>query len=65
MGKSKNKSQQNDNKKLNNQPTKPKHYKRVESSICEKCNSQCREYEKYAIQLTSGKAGYGVVCKKD
>ncbi len=47
------------------QQIKQKQYKRIESTICENCNTQCREYERYIQRLSSGKSGIGIVCKKD
>ena len=41
-----------------------KHYKRVESSICEKCTQRCKEYERYKREMVFNKPYNGVLYKK-
>lgn len=57
MGKNKNKSN-------SVQQSKQKQFRKVESLICEKCDCQCVEYEKYVKRLENGKFGLGVLCRK-
>jgi hypothetical protein len=46
------------------QQSKQKNYKRVESSVCEKCTTKCKEYYDYIRKLKDGKIGKGIICRK-
>lgn len=59
---SKNKLKSNKSNKSNSiQQSKQKQFRKVESGICEKCDSQCVEYNKYVKRLAIGKFGLGTL----
>jgi len=46
------------------QRLKQKQYKRVESYVCEECQSPCAEYLKFKRTMKPGKVYKGILCKK-
>jgi hypothetical protein len=46
------------------QQPKRKDVRVVESSVCEKCTTKCKEYYDYIRKLKDGKIGKGIICRK-
>lgn len=49
--------------KISEVKAKIKQPKKVESSVCEKCQKQCEAYSRYIQKLKDGKVGLGVLCR--